>query len=408
MQNATNKNQYCQKETTLTHLTYKVIRLLNLGMTNVILKQGDFMKKQLALAAGLAVLAAPAFASKARLAALGEDVNGSFYIQDNRNIFLNASEVNNNKDFVTFELENDGGNGEGGFIRNAGNLVWGAHMGRNLSYNTSLNELDALGTGGSNALDASNALDLFIGGDAGIKWGVQLTRSTQEDEGYVDGSGTSFDGEAETSVMDLAVGVSQGAWGAYLKYGLSGTTEHKESTVELDAERTGAWEIGGSYNWNGYTAFIQRAQSTFEEKESDSEIESSSTTLGVARQDKLNDKAVLFTKVAYNMANSDIKDGDEESSNDLTATIGLEFDAASWLTLRGSVAQEILINNEETDPAAGSKVKSTEANTTVVAAGATLKFGDLSVDGVAGNAANTNGVIDSSNFMTRVSMTYRF
>lgn len=364
------------------------------------------MKKQLALAAGLAVLAAPAFASKARLQALGEDTNGSFYIQDNRNIFLNASEVNNQKDFVTYELANDSTTGEGGFIRNAGNLVWGAHMGRNLSYNASLGDVEATG---SDALTASNALDLFIGGDAGVKWGVQLTRSAQTDEAF-DGTGTAYDnGDAETNVMDLAVGVSQGAWAAYVKYGLTGTTEIKDSTTELDAERTGAWEIGGSYNWNGYTAFLQRSQSTIEEKEADSEVESSSTTVGVARQDKLNDKAVMFTKVAYNMANEDIKDGDETSSNDLTATIGLEFDAASWLTLRGSVAQEVLINNEETDPNAGSKVEKTEANTTVVAAGATLKFGDLSIDGMAGNTGSgTAGIVDSSNFLTRVSMTYRF
>lgn len=363
------------------------------------------MKKQLALAAGLAVLAAPAFASKARLAALGEDVNGSFYIQDNRNIFLNASEVNNQKDFVTYELENVGGNGEGGFIRNAGNLVWGAHMGRNVSYNT-LQDSAADAASLDGELNASNALDLFIGGDAGIKWGVQLTHSSQEDEAY-DGTGTDFDGEASTDVMDLAVGVGQGPWAAYLKYGLTGASEYKD--VDLDVERSGAMEIGGSYNWNGYTAFIQRGQATIEEKENDVEVETVNTNLGVARQDKLNDKAVMFTKVAYNMASSDTKDGDEVTSNDLTATIGLEFDAASWLTLRGSVSQEVLVNNEETDPDAGSKVKNTEANTTVVAAGATLKFGDMSVDGVVGNNnAGTAGVVDSSNFMTRVSMTYRF
>jgi len=56
------------------------------------------MKKQLTVALGLAVLATPAFASKARLQALGEDVNGSFYVNDLRNVFLNAANVNNYKD----------------------------------------------------------------------------------------------------------------------------------------------------------------------------------------------------------------------------------------------------------------------------------------------------------------------
>lgn len=61
------------------------------------------MKKQLIVALGLAVLATPAFASKARLQALGEDQYGSFYVNDNRNVFLNAANVNNHKDLATFE-----------------------------------------------------------------------------------------------------------------------------------------------------------------------------------------------------------------------------------------------------------------------------------------------------------------
>ena len=64
------------------------------------------------------------------------------------------------------------------------------------------------------------------------------------------------------------------------------------------------------------------------------------------------------------------------------------------------------------------------ANTTVVNAGATLKFGELSVDGVIGNTdqnavlpaggptnaggAGTTGSLRTDNLMSRVSMTYRF
>ncbi|MFP5489988.1 MAG: hypothetical protein ACLGG0_00700 [Bacteriovoracia bacterium] len=379
------------------------------------------MKKQLALAAGLAVLAAPAFASKARLAALGEDTNGSFYIQDNRNIFLNASEVNNQKDFVTYELENDGGNGEGGFIRNAGNLVWGAHMGRNLSYNegtdsfaTDANDDGDVDAGDLFVYQATNALDLFIGGDAGIKWGVQLTYSSQKNDDFNagdGGAGLATNTEAKTDVMDLAVGLSQGPWAAYLKYGITGKTDHKDQDVEV--ERKGDTEIGGSYSWNGYTAFGYYGMNEFE-VDGDNNVESNEMSLGVARQDKLNDKAVLFTKVAYTNTTSDVKDAGEDGENnesDLSATIGLEFDAASWLTLRGSVSQEILINEVETKAAVANSDsnKNTEANTTVVAAGASLKFGDMAVDGMIGNTASgTAGEIDSSNLMTRVSMTYRF
>ncbi len=65
------------------------------------------MKKQIAIAMGLAVLSTPALATKARLEALGEDHYGSQFIEDNRNIFLNAATVNFHKDIVTYEWGNN-------------------------------------------------------------------------------------------------------------------------------------------------------------------------------------------------------------------------------------------------------------------------------------------------------------
>lgn len=376
------------------------------------------MKKQLVLAAGLAVLATPAFASKARLQALGESTDGSFYIQDNRNIFLNASEINNNKDFVTYELA--AGDNEGGFARTAGNMVYGVHLGRALSYNDGASAfgVDANDNGAFDAAadlrpyGASNAIDLFLGGDAGIKWGVQLTYSSQKDDDFLAGDAagalTAANTEANTDVIDLAVGVGQGAWNAYAKAGLVGKTEHKDQDIEID--RKSNLEVGGSYNVNGYVVYGQYAMNAFE-IDGDNKTDSTGLNLGVARQEKLNDKAVMFTKLNYGMTafeQTTTGTKSEVNENDLTATIGLEFDAASWLTLRGSVAQEVLVNEQETK---SPSEKRTQANTTVVAAGASLKFGDMTVDGMVGNTNGGGtgaGTVDSSNLLTRVSMTYRF
>ena len=77
----------------------------------VIFQKGDFMKKQLTVALGLAVLATPAFATKARLQALREDIYGSYYINDNRNIWLNPAQITNHKDLVTFEWGDASGSG---------------------------------------------------------------------------------------------------------------------------------------------------------------------------------------------------------------------------------------------------------------------------------------------------------
>ena len=87
------------------------------------------MKKHIAIAAGLAVLSTSAFATKARMNALGQgDDRGSFYIQDSRNVFRNASDVNNMTNYVVTEWGTAAATedsvtapgAEGGFFRSAG------------------------------------------------------------------------------------------------------------------------------------------------------------------------------------------------------------------------------------------------------------------------------------------------
>ncbi len=363
------------------------------------------MKKQLTVALGLAVLATPAFASKARLLALGEDVNGSFYINDNRNVFLNASEVNSHKDLVTFEwgaadASGDAGtpNAEGGFYRSVNNMVYGLQFGRNLSFNEGE---DAVGNADSVA--ATNALDFFVGGDAGLKWGAQLTYSDRKSD---------IAPKAETNVIDLAVGITSGDLSAFLKYGVAGKAE----ATAVEVERKNAIDLGASYKWDDYTAFGQYAASKYEaDKTTDDEISSKSYQVGVGRSKKLNEKSTFFAKLAYVNTNSDQDSTDEVKEMNIPLTFGLEYDATSWLALRGSVSQSLHSKVDD------GTVDGTNPETTTVAAGASLKFGDLTVDGMIGNnpdgaiaaadADNTStgaGQLRTDSLMSRVSMTYRF
>lgn len=379
------------------------------------------MKKQLVLVAGLAVLAAPAFASKARLAALGESTNGSFYINDNRNIFLNASEVLNHKDLVTYEwgtaqqTDQDGAsNAEGGYFRAHGNMVYGVQFGRVLGFNDDASDLADVVAASDDALQATNALDLFVGGDAGIKWGVQLTYASAKDDAFSSTTATGADEDAEASVMDLRVGVGQGQWAAYLAYGITGKSESDELDSEIN--RKSPLEVGGSWKWDAYTAFAQYSTVKYDVEfgATDESAEASSYQVGVGRQDKLNDKAVLFTKVSYTTTKSDTEDlgGSDDETKAIPVVVGLEYDAASWLTLRGSISQNVIINEEETGGD-----KSTKQNTTDINTGASLKFGDLTVDGLIGTSGNggtvaaggdEKGVLATDRLMSRVSMTYRF
>ncbi|MFA7613832.1 MAG: hypothetical protein WCY48_06310, partial [Candidatus Caldatribacteriota bacterium] len=188
------------------------------------------MKKQLTVALGLAVLATPAFASKARLLALGEDANGSFFINDNRNIFLNAAEANNHADMVTFEWgeanqsdDDTAPNAEGGILYSHKNLVYGLHLGRTMNFqDVAANDGDMY--------SPSNTIDLFVAGDAGFKWGANFTYSQSNDDTH-EVAGTP--GKAEGQAMDLNVGAIFGNASVYVKGGLMGKAEQREAGTKI-------------------------------------------------------------------------------------------------------------------------------------------------------------------------------
>lgn len=376
------------------------------------------MKKQLVLVAGLAVLATPAFASKARLQALGEDLYGSLYINDNRNIFINAAAVNDHKDLVTYEwgsspaVADTAGTprAEGGFFKSHGNFVYGvqlggqsdsAHLFRAASGVTavSLTDLDV------NRAAENNGVEIFLGGDAGVKWGASLYRSKTEND----------DEKSEQESMRVKLGVSQGNWSAFANINLKNDADNNVNKFEGDA----GYQVGGTYMWNDYTFFGEYRSLKGEAdigligEKFDQEI--TRMEVGVGRQMKLNDKATLFTKVSYRSisaegnaaltntlagvevdATTDFAADGEFDSKALPVVVGVEHAATSWLTLRTSLVQNVLINSTELND--GKKV--TNNATTAINAGASLLFGDTSID-----AAITSG---TANNYGRVSATYRF
>ena len=93
----------------------------------------------------------------------------------------------------------------------------------------------------------------------------------------------------------------------------------------------------------------------------------------------------------------------------LPFVIGLEADAASWLTLRGSVTQTVLINDEKTTngPTTVSDL-SPGANNTNFSAGAGLKFASVTLDGTLFKAVGGSQTVNSANLLAQVGLTYNF
>jgi hypothetical protein len=89
-------------------------------------------------------------------------------------------------------------------------------------------------------------------------------------------------------------------------------------------------------------------------------------------------------------------------------TLGVESKVLSWLTLRGSIAQNLFSSQTNRD-----QRKKSERNTTSVNAGATLELGKMKLDGLVGmmdGTGNNNkrGVLGTSNLLSRVSLSYWF
>ena len=395
------------------------------------------MKKQLVVALGLTVLATPAFASKARLQALGEDTYGSFYVNDNRNVFYNAAQVNNHKDLVTFEFGDTTANNatsgvdstespraEGGVFKSMGNLVYGVYLGSESNTGNGFRAASAV-----NLAQASeeNNIDLFVAGDAGVKWGANLTYSKS---GKDEKAGV---GDASQEAIRTRLGVIAGDIEGFANINI--TNKAEDSNGDEFKGKLG-FQVGAIYNINDYRAFAEYRDFSGEAKGTqDGDLKASQLQVGAGRTSKLNDKATLFTKAQFQMnkGSNDTAlagtvgtlDGvsgcslagavacEEYKAMFVPVVVGLEYDAASWLVLRGSVSQTVWGKEEDKDDSRPFH------NTTVVNAGATLKFGELSVDGVIGNSASGAaasgtdtsegaGNLRTDNLMSRVSMTYRF
>jgi len=125
--------------------------------------------KNVLLITGLAVLSTSAFASKARLEALG--TGAKFYIADSRSAFLNPADLNGAKNLLVTEWGTANAadtvgapRAEGGFFREMGTFTYGLYLGNNT----------VIADRTTGFKDQDNAVDLLLAGDMGAKWGARL------------------------------------------------------------------------------------------------------------------------------------------------------------------------------------------------------------------------------------------
>jgi len=224
--------------------------------------------------------------------------------------------------------------------------------------------------------------------------------------------------DVESDAVRVNVGVISGDTEVFLKTSLVETAEEDTS---VDLEVKSRYVLGVSHNIDGGTIIFN--YSSFEAEESETKDETWKNTMfniGYGKVSKLNDSSSFNWKVNYMNMESENEDFDATAANGdqkeyaLSAVMGIESMVKEWLTLRASIGQNVLAESEDDNGD-----KSSGGDTTIVAAGASLVFGDFQVDGMIGNdaagtgspgnnTASGNGTLRTDSLLSRVSATYRF
>lgn len=365
------------------------------------------MKKLLVIAVALAAVNAQA--TRARVAALAN----SPHLIDTATVYNNPADVFAlGSDYVNLETgltnsttSTDGA--EGMVVRTMGDTKWGLSLGHD-SANASAWGLRGLGATLSGtaafAANQTNPIELTYGAKAAdMAWAATLIYSNYQDKS----PGLTIANVAKESSMGVRVGARAGNWDAALRLGLT-------STIELgDASKyTGTAAIGanGGYMMDAWYLFGNVSSVGFKTENAAGTETSKYTSTGIslgALTEVKKDGSGFFYGASLNnsMSKEDVSDS-KMNTMSLPVWIGVEVDAASWLTLRGSVTQTLnLLNNSKTETGGTTTAEfAPGANDTTVTAGAGLKFNKITVDGTL--QGSTTQQLNGNTLLTMVGMTY--
>jgi hypothetical protein len=371
------------------------------------------------------------FASKARLLALGAEKDGSYYIDDSRNIFLNPAQLNHYTDYIVLEWGQDLVNSstasqsaaedtdtvsraEGGYIKQSYNLIYGLYLGgENDVVNRQRYRVS------ENLPGEDNKVDLFIGGDAGILWGVNFGFSLTKDE---------VNNDSKSTTLFTRFGVQTKEYDFFGLIEISNDAEAVVGNSKIEYQGELGFHLGFVRRYTEYSLFAHFKHLDFEFDNAtdltslddvddyigNGKFEQDELILGLGKVKIVNEKAKVFSKISltYLVSEKDLDSGTDikKTEYDIPVSIGLEYEAKNWLVLRGSISQSLYSKYEQ------GKLSYTKRNTANVNAGASFVWGTFQIDGLVGTSGNgttvdsqsETGSLSFDNLMTKVSMKYRF
>lgn len=432
------------------------------------------------------------FATQARLLALGMDETdneGMYHVEDSRNMFLNPAYVNLIPNQVVAEWGSSGFNAvftgsaegsatvyrvnapkaQGGVFSKVNDLVFGVYFGNEsntssllrIAGTSAIATINGLGTGATASRmlqTADNQLDVFVGGDAGLKWGANATY----------GSGKDDVRNAKQSSGAVRAGLIGSNWDAHLNVSVNNKAEATDTiTVPLTTVPTPATsvtqefegklglQLGGSYvvtgnnrmfgyvkhygweqkdNFASYPKTTAPAAGSLPVGGQTGTVKGDFTSyyLGWGSHTDVTATDRVYYSVAAKKTDINLKFTNQAEVRHIIVplVIGYEAVAAEWLTLRGSIVQNLWGQADNKNMQSANIVartlisglyegngKKTVPNSTEVNAGATLTYGQLTVDGLIGLTAaarngtvgeKNTGVLAFDNLASSVAVTYKF
>lgn len=375
------------------------------------------MKKTLLIAA-LSMAATPAFASKARLSALGN----AEHVSDIQRTFDRPYEATMHGEYATLEFGGVG-TAEAGFNRQVseGNYL-GFYVNRKPAAMVTAISADAdLEAAVTPLLD--NSLNVFYGSRAGeIAWGVNFYYLSSNKKGGYEAADTATTAmnSGKADVMGLSVGAAAGNWEADAVIGLAGKATFEPGALlgglpantEAEFKSTSNMAFRGAYKMDNMYYFAKYATSGAKLEVGGNEAaKADSNTIEVGLINSMKSEgAEFFYGVSYlmNTTKETVAD-DKTETTALPLVVGVEAEANSWMVLRGSVRHNLPILSKTKSTVAGvAGEENTLASGTTIAVGAGFKMNKFTLDAIA--AAGTTGQIgfDGPNFLTNAALTYNF
>lgn len=339
------------------------------------------MKKLLAIAVVLAV-GSSAFGSRARVAAL----QNAKHIVDVQTVFTRPSDLVALPESVSLNFgagSTVGSDADGGMLKAMGESRLGFFVG----------QVDQTRSG--SYLGVENPFSIAYGGKAGdVQWAALLSFANSSKKSAAVGATD----DQKQSYMNLAGSAVIGdvTAGAILGLGDTATGNGTSETVKYtDAPLT----VFGQYSMGDWLTYASYMMDTTKDDSSGTSIKTDKTDIKIGAINSMKKEgADFFYGISYEMGTTKVGTVKTDKSR-LPVLIGIEADAASWLTLRGSVKQNVLVGSDKT-----TETDSAPHDTTV-AAGAGFKFNKAVLD-VTLTAAGTGNL--SSNLGGNAGLTYLF